>query len=334
MKHILIVAPAWVGDMVMAQSLLILLKARHPKATIDVIAPEWTLDLLARMPQVRRAIPLPLGHGKLALRTRWRLGKSLRGEHYDWAIVLPNSWKSALPVWAAKIRRRTGYIGEFRYGLLNDTHILNKKKRWRMVDRFNALSLINKREPLPPAPEPQLQASADGARAAMARLGIAAPSGPILALCPGAEYGPAKRWPLAHFAEVAQRKLAQGWAVWLFGSAKDAEITGKINALAQNRCVDLAGKTQLGEAIDLMALSAAVVSNDSGLMHVAAALGRPLAAVFGSSDPTHTPPLSSAAKVLYLGLDCSPCFERDCPLGHTHCLVELKPNQVLDALPN
>lgn len=319
--------------MVMAQSLFKLIKARSQHTLIDVIAPAWTLDLLARMPEVRRAVPLPLAHGQLALGARMRLGRELRDERYDQAIVLPNSWKSAVPVWAAKIPKRTGYVGEFRYGLLNDARILNKKKRWRMVDRFNALG-IARHTPLPEAPAPRLQIDETAPAKALARLQLVRPTAPVLALCPGAEYGPAKRWPYAHFAEVAQHKLAQGWSVWLFGSQKDAEVTAKINALAQNRCVDLAGRTGLGEAIDLMSLATAIVTNDSGLMHVGAALERPLVAVFGSSDPTHTPPLSPAAQILYKGLACSPCFARECPLGHTHCLTELLPRQVLDALPN
>lgn len=319
--------------MVMAQSLFKVIKARSQHIVLDVIAPAWTLDLLARMPEVRRAIPLPLGHGQLGMGARWRLGRALRDERYHQAIVLPNSWKSAFPVWTAKIPKRTGYVGELRYGLLNDARTLNKKKRWRMVDRFNGLG-VARWAPQPVAPQPRLQTDPASVANALARLQMAHPgSTSVLALCPGAEYGPAKRWPYAHFAEVAQHKLAQGWVVWLFGSQKDAEVTAKINALAQNRCVDLAGRTGLGEAIDLMSLATAIVTNDSGLMHVAAALDRPVVAIFGSSDPTHTPPLSSAAQILYKGLECSPCFARDCPLGHTNCLKELHPQQVLDALP-
>jgi heptosyltransferase-2 len=151
-------------------------------------------------------------------------------------------------------------------------------------------------------------------------------------LCPGAEYGPAKRWPAAYFAEVAQRKLAEGWQVWLFGSHKDEAITQEIQTLTHNRCLDLGGRTALGEAIDLLARADAVLTNDSGLMHVAAALGRPVIALFGSSDPHHTPPLSARAQVLSLNLSCSPCFRRVCPLGHTRCLTELAPAEVLTAL--
>jgi len=328
---ILIVAPAWVGDMVMAQSLLKLLQARGNGAVVDVAAPSWTLDLLARMPEVRRAIALPLAHGELGLKKRWALGSALRRERYDQAIVLPNSWKSALVPFAAGIPRRTGYVGEFRYGLLNDVRYLNKKARWLMVDRFNALG-VDERTPLPEAPLPSLRADAAAARRAVEKLGLTTTT-PVLALCPGAEYGAAKRWPVAHFAELARAKARAGWAVWLFGSAKDAPVTQAIAAASAGACVDLAGRTSLGEAIDLLSLAHAVVTNDSGLMHVAAALGRPLVALFGSSDPSHTPPLSPTATVLYRALDCSPCFARECPLGHTRCLNDITPTDVLAALP-
>ena len=168
--------------------------------------------------------------------------------------------------------------------------------------------------------------------AALARLGIDAPANPVLALCPGAEYGPAKRWPAAYFAEVAKDRLDQGWDVWLFGSHKDQAVAAEIQQLLGGRCIDLSGRTQLGEAIDLMSLAAVVVSNDSGLMHVAAALGRNLVALYGSSDPGFTPPLNDNARILRLGLSCSPCFQRECPLGHLKCLRDLDPSQVLQAM--
>jgi heptosyltransferase-2 len=185
-------------------------------------------------------------------------------------------------------------------------------------------------------PEPSLVASREQALAALARLGHPVPSSPVLALCPGAEYGPAKRWPAEYFSAVAEWAVGQGWEVWLFGSGKDVEVTRQIDRLTGNRCLDLGGKTSLGEAIDLMAQSRAVVTNDSGLMHVAAALNVPQLSLFGSSDPHHTPPMSAKADILYLHLSCSPCFERECPLGHFRCMRDMTPAmaiQRLQALP-
>jgi heptosyltransferase II len=329
---ILVIGPSWVGDMVLAHSLFQHMKARQPQMHLAVAAPGWTLPLLERMLEVDEAIALPFRHGELALAERIRFGRSLRNQGFTQAILLVNSLKSALLPFAAGIPTRTGFLGEFRYGLLNDIRPLDKTALPRTVDRFVALGLASG-ETLPAVlREPRLQADQQNAAAALRRLGVAQPDSPVLALCPGAEYGPAKRWPEAHFAEVANAMLARGWQVWLFGAEKDQPVTAHINRLTQNRCQDLSGRTRLGEAIDLMALAKAVVSNDSGLMHVAAALQLPLAAIYGSSDPSHTPPMSGKAKILSLNLPCSPCFKRECPLGHLKCLNDLKPEQVLAVL--
>jgi len=327
----LIVGPAWVGDMVLAQSLFMFLKRREPDSTVDVLAPAWTLPLLARMPEVDEAVASPFRHGELRLGDRLRLGHRLRERAYDRAIVLPNSFKSAIVPYAARARVRSGYTGEWRFGLLNDARQLDKQKLPRTVDRFIALALAPD-EPLPEIPAPRIRADADKARSALARLGRGLPAAPVLGLCPGAEYGPAKRWPAEYYADVAQAKLAQGWEVWLFGSDKDSGVTGAIQSMTGKRCLDLGGRTTLEEAIDLMSLTTAVVTNDSGLMHVAAALDRQVIALYGSSDPRHTPPLSEKASVLYLGLSCSPCFKRECPLKHLKCLRDLSPERVLAAL--
>ncbi|MHB8667997.1 MAG: lipopolysaccharide heptosyltransferase II [Burkholderiales bacterium] len=327
----LIVGPAWVGDMVLAQSLCMFLKQREPGCTVDVLAPAWTLPLLARMPEVDEAIAVPFRHGELRLGERLRLGRELRERGYDRAIVLPNSLKSALVPFAARARVRSGYRGELRYGLLNDLRRLDKQKLPRTVDRFIALALAPD-EALPEIPAPRIRADADKARSALARQGRGMPAVPVLGLCPGAEYGPAKRWPAEYYADVAQAKLAQGWEVWLFGSDQDAGVTGAIQSMTGKRCLDLGGKTTLEEAIDLLSLTTAVVTNDSGLMHVAAALDRQVIALYGSSDPRHTPPLSDKASVLYLGLSCSPCFKRECPLRHLRCLREIAPQRVLETL--
>ena len=318
--------------MILAQSLFKLLKQRQPAVVIDVIAPGWTQPLLARMPEINRAIEMPLGHGKLGLTTRWRLGRQLRAEGYQQAIVLPRSWKSAVVPFAAGARRRSGYLGELRWGLLNDIRPLDKEKLPRTVDRFVALGL-DAGEPQPTElPEPRLEIDQRQADAVRQRLGLATDGGQILALCPGAEYGPAKRWPARYFAEVANQCLEGGWQVWLFGSASDSAITGEIQAATTDRCIDLGGRTTLQEAIDLLAQTDAVISNDSGLMHIAAATDRPLVAIYGSSDPGHTPPMNRRSEIVSLGLECSPCFKRECPLGHLRCLRELTPAMVTAAL--
>jgi heptosyltransferase-2 len=324
---VLVVGPSWVGDMVMIEPLLALLKERHPAPAIDVLAPAWSRPLLERMPAVRRAIDLPIGHGALALTERWRIGRMLRGR-YSEAIVLPGSWKSALIPFFAGIRRRTGFVRELRFGLLNDIRRLDKRALPMTVQRFWALG--NESGTPPPARLiPRLHSDPAAVAATRAALGMTGQA-PVLVLCPGAEYGPAKRWPTAHFAAVACHHLARGWQVWLLGSAKDAPVTAAIAAQAPG-AADLAGRTDLGQACDLIAAADLVISNDSGLMHVAAAFDRPLVAVYGSSDPGFTPPLSPRARVLTLNLPCSPCFKRECPLGHLNCLNDLPPARVLDA---
>lgn len=351
-KHILVVGPSWVGDMVMAQSLFMTLKQRHPACLIDVLAPAWSFPLLKRMPEVNRAIAMPLGHGQFGLWPRIRLGWQLRvipnpnpsegeegREHsrfalqkgYDQAIVLPNSWKSALIPFFADIPLRTGYIGESRWGLLNDARSLDKKRLKMTVQRFVALGLGVAAPQPPDYPIPKLRVDPALQSKACVKFGLGV-SENILAICPGAEFGPAKRWPVEHFAEVARQKHLQGWQIWLFGSDKDLAVAERINVLAGGVCRNFAGKTSLGEAVDLLSLSRVVVSNDSGLMHVAAALDKKLIAIYGSSDPGFTPPLNEHALIIDLKLDCSPCFKRDCPLGHTRCLTEITPLSVLDAI--
>ncbi|MDP3609400.1 MAG: lipopolysaccharide heptosyltransferase II [Methylophilus sp.] len=331
-EKILILGPAWVGDMVLAQSLFKTLKINQPDCTIDVAAPAWTLPLLERMPEVSAAIPLPFKHGEFAFWKRIAFGKSLKHKGYTQAIILTNSFKSALLPWAAGITKRTSFLGEMRYGLINDIRPLDKSKLKMTVQRFVSLGLENN-TPLPdPLALPSLVTNQQQALNVLTKLNIAALESPILGLCPGAEYGEAKRWPAEYYAEVANAAIAKGWQVWLFGSDKDIPVTNQINQLTQNQCVNLGGKTKLGEAIDLMALCHTVVSNDSGLMHVAAALNKKLIAIFGSSDPYHTPPMHPNAVIEYLKLECSPCFKRECPLGHLNCLKQILPRSIIQNL--
>ncbi|HUJ01267.1 MAG TPA: lipopolysaccharide heptosyltransferase II [Usitatibacter sp.] len=325
----LIVGPSWIGDAVLSHSLVARLKESDPQGRVDVLAPPWALAVYRRMPGVEEAFALPFGHGDLELGARRAFARGLAS--YDHAIVLPNTWKSALIPWHAGIPRRTGYRGEMRYGLLNDLRPLDERALPRLVDRYAALAQPAGEALRRPVPEPRLRADDATRLATLGRLGLSAQR-PAAAFAPGAEYGPAKRWPPRHFAALARTLSARGWQVWLLGSAKDAAATREIAALAAGACVDLAGRTTLDEAIDLLASAARVVTNDSGLMHVAAALDRPMAAIFGSSSPGYTPPLSARARVVSLHLDCSPCFRRTCPLGHTDCLEKLDPAKVLEAI--
>jgi heptosyltransferase-2 len=329
--NILVVAPSWIGDMVLAQPLLKLLHARHAGLALDVLAPRWTFPLLARMPEVRRRIESPFAHGDLRLGERRRLGRELAAEGYDRAIVLPNTFKSALVPFFAGIPTRTGYIGELRHWLLNDARKLDKERLPQLAQRYARLALPRGEELKGPLPSPGLRVDDAARRAVLDRLGLDR-NRPVAALCPGAEFGPAKRWPARYFGELAQGLAAHGCAVWLIGSQKDREIGAEIERTAGGACRNLCGDTTLEEAIDLLASCALVVSNDSGLMHIAAAVDRPLVALYGSSSPAYTPPLSSGARILKLDLPCSPCFQRECPLGHFNCMMQLVPDQVLAAI--
>jgi len=331
MQRILVVAPSWIGDTVLAQPLFKLLHARHPGLALDVLAPRWAFPLLDRIPEVRRAIESPFGHGDLRLGERRNLGRKLGTEGYDQAIVLPNTFKSALVPFFAGIRTRTGYIGEMRHWILNDARKLDEKRLPQIAQRYAALGLPRGgalRLPLPPL---ALRVDEAARRALLARLGLDR-SRPAAALCPGAEFGPAKRWPARYYAELAQGIAARGLSVWLIGSQGDRQIGAEIEQAAGGVCRNLCGDTSLTEAIDLLASSSLVVSNDSGLMHVAAALGKPLIALYGSTSPDFTPPLSPNAQVLKLDLPCSPCFKRVCPLGHFNCMMQLTPERVLAAV--
>lgn len=316
--------------MVMAQSLFMTLQAQG-SCDIDVLAPGWSLPILARMPEVRRGIAMPLGHGQFDLATRWRLGRELAQEGYEQAIVLPGSLKSALAPLFAGIRRRTAFRGEMRYGLINDMRPLDKAALPMTVQRFVALGLPPG-APLPhPLPRPRLAADPANQARLRAQYGLAADR-PAISFMPGAEYGPAKQWPLPHFASLARELVGRGYQVWVLGSTKDAPGGEEIVRGAGAGVINLCGRTQLADAVDLLAMSDAAVTNDSGLMHVAAALDRPLVALYGSSTPDHTPPLADRVVVRYLRLECSPCFERNCPLGHTRCLTDITPESVLRAL--
>ncbi|MCF7522103.1 lipopolysaccharide heptosyltransferase II [Neisseria sp. ZJ106] len=330
-KKILIISPSWIGDCVMTQPLLSRLHTLYPDCVIDVFAPKWSMAVFERMPQVREILENPFAHGTLDLKKRWQLGRELGHRGYDQVIVLPGSLKSALIALATGIRRRTGYVGESRYFLLNDIRKLDKAALPLMVDRYTALAYPTQAEFDGYSGYPKFSVNPESRRSALAKYGLDTEK-PVLAFCPGAEFGPAKRWSARYFAELARRYSVQGWQVWLFGSQKDFEIADEINRFSDGLCVNLCGKTSLAEAIDLLSCAETVVCNDSGLMHLAAALDRKLVAVYGSSSADHTPPLSDKAEIVSLNLDCSPCFKRECPLGHTDCLNRLTPDMIEQAI--
>ena len=330
-KKILIIGPTWLGDMVMTQVLFKLLKQVYPDCIIDVLTPKTTYSLLQFMPEVRQGFVFDLKHGQFGLKQRYRLGKSLRHAAYDQAMVLPNSFKSALIPWFAHVPQRTGWLGEHRYGLLNDWRRLDKLQYPLMIQRFAALAL-EPNQVLPKIlPYPAFQLDDSQRQACLNAFNVSLEK-PILALCPGAAFGPAKRWPADYFAQVAQQKLKDGWQVWLFGAPNDNAIGQTIQQYTHYQCTNLISKTDLTQALYLLSYAQAVVSNDSGLMHVAAALKKPLIAIYGSSSTAFTPPLSEHANIMQLELPCRPCFKRECPLEHLHCLHWQTPDNIIEAI--
>ena len=323
----LVVGPSWVGDMVMAQALFKFLKSEDPERPVDVLAPAWSLPIVARMPEVRNGIAADTRHGELAIGTRFRLGRRLK-DSYDRAIVLPRSLKSALVPWFAGVPRRTGYRGESRYGLINDMRPFDPDTLDQTVKRYVALGPLDGSD-LPAIPEPALSLSAANQAAAIDRLGLATDR-PVIAMMPGAEYGPAKCWPIEHFRSLARDLRDSGYAVWILGSEKDSAAGEPI--AVDSGAVNVCGRTSLEDVIDLLGYAEQAVSNDSGLMHVAAAVGTFVHAIYGSSSPHFTPPLTTRRHVYWLDLECSPCFERECPLEHLRCLREIEPARVRAAV--
>jgi heptosyltransferase-2 len=328
-ERILIVAPSWVGDAILSEPLVAMLRDPYKDPIVDVLAPPWCAPVYARMRGIRRVIEAPFGHGKFDLRARRALAAEFRQVGYTHAFILPNSWKSALVPFLARIPRRIGFRGEFRYGLLTDARRLDKKAMPRLVDRFAALAaspgaLIS----LPTAPV--LVPDATNRAEAMRALNLRTDR-PVVIFCPGAEFGAAKRWPPNQFADLAKLFLRDGLQVWIVGSPND-KIAAEAVLLGMGedavRVRDLTGRTDLGTTIDILSSASLVVSNDSGLMHAAAALNVPLIALFGSSSPIYTPPLSQVAYIAKIDIACSPCFKRECPLGHFKCMRELKPDMV------
>ncbi len=325
----LVVGPSWVGDMVMAQALFKLLLGRDHERAIDVLAPEWSLPIVARMPEIRDGIGAETGHGEFGLAKRRRIAAGLRDREYERAIVLPRSFKSALIPWLAGIPTRTGFRGEMRFGLINDMRPFDRQVLDQTVKRFVALGL-DRGEALPDElPCPALSVSTRNQARVIDELGIAAER-PVVAMMPGAEYGPAKCWPLEYFTALAADLDRAGYAVWVLGSHRDAPAGEAIAAGSAAR--NLCGRTSLEDVIDLLGACEQAVSNDSGLMHIAAAVGTHVHGIYGSSSSKFTPPLTKSRDIHEISLDCRPCFERECPLGHLDCLRKLEPNRIFEKI--
>lgn len=329
----LVIAPQWIGDAVMSEPLMRTLAARGERLTVGALP--WVAPIYRAMASVAEVLELPFQHGGLQWSARRALAEQLQGQFHK-AYVCPNSFKSALLPWWADIPVRMGFHGESRWVLLNQ-RLPNPAKgsRSSMVAHYLALAY----DPTAPkvskqtdAMVPRLDLPVDQLKASLTAQHLS--TGGYVVMAPGAEYGPAKRWPVAHFAHLADRL---DLPVVLLGSAKEAalcqDIWQQMSPSAQGRSRNLAGQTSLSQAMALIAAAHSVISNDSGLMHVAAAFAVPQVALFGSSSPEHTPPLNDKARVLWLktqpqyqpALSCAPCFERVCPLGHTRCLNDLTP---------
>ena len=330
-NKILIVAPSWIGDAILSHSLLARLAKRTPAPIIDVLAPRWVLPVYRRMPEVTDTIEIPFRHGQLALGARYRLGRTLAQRGYASTYVLPNSLKSALVPWFAGIPSRIGYKGEMRYGLLTDRRHLDKQALPLMVERFAWLAQPADTRLSRPLVNPRIRVDSTQYAATIERLELPVQAR-VACFCPGAEYGPAKRWPTNHFASLAKQLVDRGFTVWLLGSTADKPVGDEIVRASGGAARNLCGITSLDDAIILLSAAELVVTNDSGLMHVAAALDRPTVAIYGSSSPAFTPPLSDLARVVRLDLPCSPCFARTCPLKHFDCMLKLGPEKMTETI--
>lgn len=332
-KKVLVIGPSWLGDMIMSQSLF--KKLYKQGKIVDVLAPKWNHKILACMPEVSNALEMPFEHGDLKLIERFKFSMKLKQENYDECIVIPNSFKSALiPYWAG-IKIRTGWLGEQRYFLLNNYKKLNTTKYPLMIQRLVALAdFAANNESNSKYEYPQLKITSQDIQSVILKLGLGSTK-KILVLAPGAAYGDTKKWPADYFADIANFKLAEGWQVWLLGSINDNFAAELVNAKTNNSCINLAGKLQLDETVALIANANIIVSNDSGLLHVAAAVNTPLVGIYGSTSPDFTPPLISDNRKEILkinNLSCSPCFKQTCRYGHLKCLYDIKPQMVITAI--
>ncbi|MDA3920243.1 MAG: lipopolysaccharide heptosyltransferase II [Salinisphaera sp.] len=328
--HILIVGPSWIGDMVMAQSLFRLLRKRLPAARLDVLAPQSTASLIARMPEIDRAVLMDIAHGKLAWRKRRQTARELRGASYQQAIVLQRSAKAALVPWLARIPKRTGYRGEWRFGLINDVRTLDKRRYPLKAEHYALLGLAAEGDTLSALDYPALRIDSEN-QARLIETHRLSLDRPVVGFAPGAAYGGAKQWPASYYAKLAEQLDSQGWACWIFGSGADREVADAMARAAPRFSVNLCQATSLTDIVDLAALTTRFVGNDTGVMHLASAAAPSVIGIYGPTDPDYAPPLAQHSQRLWLGLDCSPCRARVCPLGHNACMRDLSVADVLAA---
>jgi heptosyltransferase-2 len=328
---ILIVPYMWIGDFVRCHTVVKLLKQRFPARPVDVLTTAMVAPLLDYMPGVRKGIVADLPRMRLALAQQHALASRLRAEKYGQALVMPRTWKSALAPWLAGIPLRTGFVGEARFGLINDLRF-GERRLPRMVDRCASLALP-KDEPAPAGwPLPELEVSPSELANWRRRLGLAPDGRPVVALAPGA-VGPSKRWPSAYYADLAQRLAAEGNWIWVVGGPGEKQLAAEIAPPGVGNMRDLTGP-DLRNAILALAAADAAVSNDSGLLHVAAALGTAAIGIFGPTSPWHWAPLNPIAAVIEVAgeLPCRPCHKPVCRLGHHRCMRDIPADRVAVAV--
>jgi heptosyltransferase-2 len=326
---ILIVPYMWIGDFVRCHTVVRLLKARYPAAPVDVLATANVAPLADYQPGVRRAVVFDLPRKRLALAKHRALAALLRAEGYGRALIMPRTWKSALAPWLAGIPERVGFLGEFRLGLLSDVRG-GEKTLPRMVDRCAALTLPRDAALPTDWPLPQLAVPAEEVGRWKEQRGLAGDTRKAIALAPGA-VGPSKRW--AYYAEAAANLVAQGFSIWITGGPMEREAAAAIAAQNPSYIKDLTG-TDLRQAILALAAADAVLSNDSGLLHVAAAIGTPTVGIFGPTSPWHWAPLNPIAEVIETETDvsCRPCHKPVCRYGHHRCMRDIPPGRVVKAV--
>ena len=319
--RILVVAQAWIGDLVLSQILYALLKRQQPDASIDVVAPGWAGALLGRRPQVSRHIPLDVGHGQLGLWRRWTTARRL-GAEYRQAIVIPRSVKAALLPWAAGIEKRVGFDSGMRNGLINDS-------RPRPPGAMARMARLASPDPADPdaVPYPRLEVDPENAAGILRQWKID-PSEPVIGLMPGAAYGRTKEWGAESFAQLAAGLAEHGHRICVVGTSKDRPLGKIVARAAPERIINLCGETTLDQAVLLISRLALAICNDSGLMHVAAAVDTPVIGIYGPTSPDTHPPQTNAREIHSVRALCSPCHRRVCPYGHHACMTRIAPEQV------